>query len=128
VIDGCEGAYKFKTEAEYKQYRDLVRGAWRAPSSVPDLYDRYVRVGFGKWLDAGEGGTSVWDAKNIARNYYSPDGWEASLRAALDQTDEYVWVWAGGVGRALAMPHDRAPNVPDAYFAATRRARRRRTP
>ena len=126
IVDGCEGAYKFRAEDEYRRLRSAVRETWKAASTVPELYDRYVRVGFGKWLDAGENGAQqhAWNAAEVAKNYYKPAGWEASLRAALKHSDEYVWVWSGGAGRVFAMPHNRPPNVPEPYFAATRRAKK----
>lgn len=124
VIDGGEGAYSFRTEDEYRATRARVRTALRDLSTVRPLYERFVRVGFGKWLDAGAGGTGAWNPDDVSKNFYPPAAWEASLRAALRQSDEYVWIWSAGVGRVFPMSHDRAANVPEAYFEAIRRARR----
>ena len=58
-----------------------------------------------------------------AKNYFSPDGFETSLRAALEQSDEYVWIyaetprwWSEKPGGSVALP--------PAYADAVRRARR----
>ncbi len=123
VIDGCEGAYKLRTGAEHKRLRETVKNDWKSPSTVPDLYDRYVRVGFGKWLDPGDG-PAAWNTAEPSKNYYSLQGWQTALDAALDYSDEYVWVWSSGSARAFPMSHGRAPNVAAPYFDATRKAKR----
>jgi hypothetical protein len=123
IVDGGEGAYKFRATSNYRDQRKHVYGPWKAQSKRPDLYQKKVRVGFGKWLDAGEGGVSVFNAGDSAKNYYSPQEWEDSLRDALKETDEYVWVWTGGQARFFPMTYDRKVNVPTAYQNATRRAR-----
>ena len=124
LIDGTQAAYKFRGEDGYQTARTQARTAFKNLSVVPHLYERYVRIGFGKWLDAGSGAAGAWDAVDVSKNYYSPADWERSLRAALHHTDEYVWIWSEGVGRVFPMSLKRAPNVPEAYFAATRRAKR----
>lgn len=124
LIDGTEGAYKLRGEDGYTAARTQVRTALKNLSTAPQLYERYVRIGFGKWLDAGGGDAGVWDPADVSKNYYSPAEWERSLRAALKHTDEYVWIWSGGAGRIFPMSLRRAPNVPEAYLAATRRAKR----
>jgi hypothetical protein len=123
LIDGNESAYKFRTENEYKAAREGVERL-RELSAVPRLYDKYVRVGFGKWLDAGQGGGSAWDDKEPGKNYYAPGQWEESLRLALDNTDEYVWIWSGGKARLFPMTFGRAANVAPAYLNAMRQVRR----
>lgn len=123
VIDGWEAAYKYRVEDEYKAGRNAIRTQLRGLSEVPDLYDKYVRVGFGKWIDAGQGATSVFNAGDAAKNFYAPPMWETSLRLALKHTDEYVWIWGGGQGRVFPMAHGRAANVPAPYLGALRRAK-----
>jgi hypothetical protein len=124
VIDGYEGAYKYNTENEYRGARDDVRKNLKRLTALPQLYDRYVRVGFGKWLDAGQGADSAWNASDAGRNFYRPDSWEQSMKLALDNTDEYVWIWSGGQGRVFPMTYGRSANVPTGYLDALRRAKR----
>lgn len=123
VIDGFEGAYKYRTAGEYKAAREAVKRL-RGLSAVPHLYDKYVRVGYGKWLDAGDGGVGTWNEKEEGKNYYSPRQWEDTLRLALDNTDEYVWIWSGGKGRVFPMTFGRPVNVPPSYLNALRRVQR----
>lgn len=123
IVDGGEGTYKSRGVEQYRDQRRQVEGPWKAQSKRPDLYQKNVRVGFGKWLDAGEGGVSVFDPTDPAKNYYSAPQWEDSLRDALQETDEYVWIWTGGQARFFPMTYDRKVNVPTAYRDATRRAR-----
>jgi hypothetical protein len=123
IVDGGEGTYKSRTAGEYQRQRQEVQGPWKAQSARPDLYGKRVRVGFGKWLDAGEGGVSVFNATDHGKNYYAPSQWEETLRLALKETDEYVWVWTGGQARFFPMTYGRGVNIPEAYRNATRRAR-----
>lgn len=125
VIDGYEGAYKFRSEDEYRKVRNDILNDFKKWSTVPRLYEKYVRVGFGKWLDAGKGGDGAWNGADIQQNYYKPDDWEKSLDLALDYADEYVWVWGSSVGRVFSMNLNRNVNVPTAYINATRRAKRK---
>jgi len=124
LIDGAEDAYKVKEPARYREIRAQIFGLNKGQSSVPGLYEKYVRLGLGKWLDVGEGGASAFDAAAPAKNFYTPESWEGSVREAMKQTDEYVWVWTGGQARFFPMTEGRTANVPAAYIEATRRARR----
>ncbi len=123
VIDGYEEAYKYRTPAQYAEARKYIRERLRQTSTVPKLYDKYLRVGFGKWLDASpSGGASAWSAPNA--NFYKPGDWQASLDAALRATDEYVWIWSGGQARVLPMSEGRGVSVGGDYYQATWRARK----
>ena len=124
AVDGYEAAYKFRTRAEYQAARKYIREGLKQTSSVPKLYDKYLRVGFGKWLDAGDGGQGKWDAKNEDSNFYAPAQWESSLTYALQTTDEYVWIWSDGHARLLPMSYGRSVTVDKAYYQAMWRAKK----
>jgi hypothetical protein len=124
VVDGYEPAYTFHTEQEYRDARQKIREYLRGYSAVTALYDKYVRVGFGKWLDAG----SRWVKDDASQNHFKPGDWESSLRYALKYADEYVWVWAGGQARFFTMSGGREVNIPPAYINASRRANGAPTP
>ncbi len=70
------------------------------------------------WLKHG------WNTEDASKNYFTPDGFEASVRAALATADEYVWIytetprWRSDEGGALKLP--------PAYAEALHRARLRR--
>jgi len=87
----------------------------------PAKYGRVVSAGFGLWMDF-DWRKRDWDEDDPSRNYFTPEAFGASLRRALERSDEYVWVytesprwWSDGGGRV---------KLPDAYEQAIRRARR----
>ena len=55
-------------------------------------YRRVVSAGFGLWLDY-DWRKKGWDTREPEKNYFSPAGFETALRAALEQSDEYVWIY-----------------------------------
>ncbi len=94
-----------------------------APTLAADraAYARVVSAGFGLWLDY-DWRRLGWDTRHPGKNYFTPEGFESALRAALEQSDEYVWIyaetprWWSEKGGPVALP--------TAYTDAARRARR----
>jgi hypothetical protein len=85
-----------------------------------DKYQRVVSSGFGLWLDF-DSGKKGWDAADPSKNYFPPDVFAASVREALRESDEYVWIysqtprwWSDG-GTSVKLP--------EAYERALRTAR-----
>ncbi len=62
-----------------------------------------------------------WNVEDVSKNYFTPEAFEASVRAALATADEYVWIytetprWWSDKGGPV--------KVPPAYAEALRRAR-----
>ena len=83
-------------------------------------YRRVVSAGFGLWLDY-DWRKKGWNTRDLEKNHFSPAGFETSLRAALEQSDEYVWIytetprWWSEKGESVALP--------PAYADAIRRVR-----
>ena len=78
-------------------------------------------MGFGLWMDC-DWRIKGWDTADPSKNFFTPQAFETSVRAALSTADEYVWVytetpkwWAG---ESAKMEH-----LPQAYEDAVRRAR-----
>ena len=78
------------------------------------------QAGFGLWLDYDRPRYG-WNTTKLESNYFSPERFLASLRAAVEQTEEYVWIytekprwWSNG-GTAV--------NLPPAYIDAVQRVR-----
>jgi hypothetical protein len=77
-------------------------------------------VGFGLWLDY-DWRKNGWDPIVAERNYFTPAQFEVSLRAAVEQSEEIVWIynekprWWSEMGSGL--------DLPPAYFDVTRRVR-----
>jgi hypothetical protein len=86
----------------------------------PEKYARVVSAGFGLWMDF-DWRHRGWNADDPSKNYFTPETFEASLRRALERSDEFVWIytetlrWWSEQGTRLKLP--------DAYEAAIRRAR-----
>src|SRR5205823_5528220 len=86
----------------------------------PKKYERVVSAGFGLWMDY-DWRKNGWNMDEPSKNYFTPESFEASLRQALETTDEYVWVysetprWWSAEGGSVKLP--------EAYEMAIRRAR-----
>ncbi len=111
IIDGHELSYGYREAAEFVRARDTITRAAATIAADPTKYARAVSVGFGLWLDY-DWRKFGWKTSGIDANYFSPRRLEASLRAALEQCDEYVWVytekprwWSEG-GGPIDLPHE----------------------
>src|SRR5712672_593877 len=88
-------------------------------------YDRVVSSGFGLWLDYNWPKLG-WDVADPSKNYFTPEAFEVSVRAALERSDGYVGIytetprWWSESGKPIKLP--------EAYDAALRRAKKGLTP
>lgn len=121
IVDGFELSYGYKDKEQFdKGYRLMKEGVLPIVAE-PDKYKQVVSAGFGLWLDY-DWRKQEWDTAELARNYFTPESFGASLRQALARSDEYVWVytetprWWSAEGKRV--------NLPEAYEAAIRNARR----
>ncbi len=86
----------------------------------PEKYRKRISVSFGIWLDH-DWRKLGWNVDDPSKNFYTPEAFERSVRAALESADEYVWIysetprWWSYEGKPLKLPA--------AYDAALRRAR-----
>jgi len=121
IVDGYEPTYGVRDAtqfaATYAEMRQRVLPAICARTTG----SRALSLGFGLWLD-NDWRRNGWSSASPAQNYFTPEGFELSLAAALRQSDEYVWVysetprwWSANEG-----PRD----LPTAYIEAVQRARR----
>ena len=122
IVDGHELSYGYRDAAAFVDARRSILRDAATLSADRVAYDRVVSVGFGLWLDY-DWPKKGWNTGDLTKNYFSPDGLETSLRAAFEQSDEYVWIyaetprwWSEKPGGAVALP--------PAYADAVRRARR----
>jgi len=93
IVDGHEISYAYRRPAQFQAARQRMRvdmlpmianpGAWRTRGSV----------GFGIWID-NDWPANGWNDSLPQRNYFPPDTFATALKAAVDATDEYVWVYA----------------------------------
>jgi hypothetical protein len=93
IIDGHELSYGYRESAEFVRARDTITRAAAGVAANPAKYASTVSVGFGLWLDF-DWRKFGWKTTGVEANYFSPERLEASLRAALEQCDEYVWLYS----------------------------------
>jgi hypothetical protein len=120
LVDGHEISYGYKEPAQFAAaYRTMQVGLLPIVRD-PEKYHRTFSLGFGIWMDR-DWRKNGWDVDNVARNYFTPESFEISLRAALETADEYVWVytetprWWSKEGGPVKLPN--------AYQEAVRKAR-----
>jgi hypothetical protein len=86
----------------------------------PAAYARTISIGFGVWIDL-DWRNRGWNVEDPSKNFYSPEALEASVRAALEAADEYVWIYS----ETPRWWTDEGPplKIPEAYAEALRRAK-----
>jgi len=108
-IDGYEQSYTYRTYAEFRQARKLIKEDGAAVSQDPRRYKRRIKVAFGLWLGSPEGELNRDD---FSKNHFSPEEFKHALHYALRLSDGYVWLYAA-----------RWLKLPDEYMEAVKRAR-----
>jgi len=91
-VDGMESAYSYATAEEFMKGRWTALVESLAVTSVPELFRKKVRCGFGIWTDNRYDGFG-WYPYNIERNRFSPARLQRSIHLALKYGDGYVWLW-----------------------------------
>jgi len=92
-VDAYESSYAYRERTQFARARGLIHEGASRVSRVPEVYRRRVRAGFGLWLDF-ESDRRGWNTADPSKNYFSPEGFGQVLRAALAETDGYVWVYS----------------------------------
>ena len=126
LVEGYEPAYYHnKDRGSFGAARRMITNELLPIVADPEKYRRMVSVSFGLWMDFDS--TAIgWDARDAGQNFYTPDEFGASIQAALEAADEFVWVytqvprWWSAEGKPA--------NLPDGYAEAIRRARHGLTP
>ncbi len=109
IVDGYELSYGYKTRAQFAAARKTVEQGLLPIVANPEKYRRVFSAGFGIWLDH-DWRKQGWHIENPAENYFSPEGFETSVRAALQEADGYVWIysetprWWSGEGKPVKLP------------------------
>ena len=121
LVDGHEMSYSYRDPGLFAQARDAIKVKSAGLAADRLKYQDLVSVGFGLWLDY-DWPKYGWNSDKIDGNYFSPERFESSLRAAIEQADEYVWIytekprWWSDRGSTI--------DLPPAYVEAARRVRR----
>ena len=121
IVDGHEMSYGYRDADAFAQAYRVIKHDAATLAADRVGYQRVVSAGFGLWLDY-DWRKKGWDTVDLEKNYFSPERFESSLRAAIERTDEFVWIytekprwWSAG-GKAV--------NLPSAYVETVRRVRR----
>ena len=121
LVDGHEMSYGYRDSALFAKAREAIKVKAAGLAADPHKYQAVVSAGFGLWLDYDRP-RHGWKTDKSDSNYFSPERFESSLRAAVEQADEYVWIytekprWWSKNGSAV--------DLPPAYIEAVRKARR----
>jgi len=121
LVDGHELSYGYRDANAFIAAREVIGQRAATLAADQTRYRRVVAAGFGLWLDY-DWRNKGWHTERLEENHFSPGRLEASLRAAIEQSDEYVWIytekprWWSERGVAV--------DLPGAYVETVRRVRR----
>lgn len=120
LVDGFELSYGYKSGEQFAVGRRTFAQGVLPIVLEPERYARVFRLGFGLWMDH-DWRKRGWEIEDTSRNYFSPEAFETSVRDALQQADDYVWIytetprWWSVDGKPVKLP--------PAYAEALRKAR-----
>ena len=116
IVDAWEGAYTYKQEDQFRKAYDTIKVKSASWSAVPDKYRSQVQAGFGLWMDCNWRQVG-WNVDDFAKNHFTPEAFEQSVRLALKASDRYVWIYTE---QPRWWPRDK---LPQAYIDAVKAAR-----
>jgi hypothetical protein len=120
IIDGFEQSYGYRDSAQFESAHRLITTVAARQMADPPAYRRVVSPAFGLWLDF-DWRRRGWKPDAPESNYFSPERFESALRAAMDRSEEYVWIYTEKP-RWWTTPGNPA-DVPRVYEQSTRKAR-----
>jgi len=121
LVDGHEMSYGYRDAGAFARAHEAIKLNASGLAADRPKYQNVVSAGFGLWLDY-DWPKNGWNSAEVEKNYFSPARFEASLRAAVEQSDEYVWIysekprWWSERGGVIELP--------PAYIEVMRRVRR----
>jgi hypothetical protein len=119
IVDGFESAYSYKDTTQFAPARDLMKTRVLALVGPDEQHRKHVSAGFGVWMD-NDWRTLAWDESDFSKNFYTPDAFQKTVRAAWETSDEYVWIYTE-VPRWWSKD-SKPEKLPAAYDTALRRA------
>ena len=121
LVDGYEIVLRISRPGAFAQAHDTIKRKAAGLAADRVRYDRFLSAAFGLWLDY-DWRNRGWRETDLEKNYFSPARLETSLRAAIEESDEFVWIysemprWWSEKGGTASLP---AP-----YVETIRRVRR----
>jgi hypothetical protein len=92
LIDGFETAYAFTSPTDFSGGYDTMSEQVLPIVANREKYRRIASFGFGIWMDY-RSQTKGWNESKLTDNPHSPNDFQNLLQAALNRTDEYVWIY-----------------------------------
>ncbi len=122
IVDGHEMSYGYRDADAFTRAHRTIKEDSATLAEDRAAYRRTVSVGFGLWLDY-DWREKGWDIKDPEKNYFSPARFETSLHAAIEQADEFVWIYTEKP--RWWSPSGKSVDLPPAYVEVVRRVHRR---
>ena len=119
IVDGYERSYGFKTTEQFHTGFEAITVKAARLMADAAAYRRVVSPGFGLWMDY-DWSKKGWSTERFQVNYFSPEQFRSALRLALEQSDEYVWIytetprWWSDAGGPVALPADYVESIQSA--------------
>ena len=118
-VDGHELSYGYKEPKQFAAAYKMMKEDLLPIVADPTKYAKQFSLGFGIWMD-NDHRKKGWSTNDFSTNYFSPEAFEKSCKAALETSDEYVWIYT-------ELPRwwtkDGGPEkLPSEYDAALKRA------
>jgi len=131
IVDGYERSYPFENSTQFQQAHQIMSEEVLPIVGNRRAYQERGSLGFGIFVDYAVNPQQgrPWHVEDPSRNWFSPEKLEASVKAALDLCDEYIWLynervqWWGPV-EFMGFPVPEEPvKIGPEYFDAVFRAR-----
>jgi hypothetical protein len=90
IVNAWEFAYPYKQQQEFRAAYDSIKKKLVDESASPEKYRRHLQAGFGLWMDHKK---KAWDLTDFSQNHFSPAEFQSALQAALETSDQYVWIY-----------------------------------
>jgi hypothetical protein len=123
IIDGGEGTYTHRTKADFARFRKgFSTGVLPMVGISPEKYRQTFKLGLATWIDVNWRQEYGWNGTDFTKNFWQPKDFQAALENALDESDEYVWLYSESL--YFWGP---SKNVPEPYWQAAVNAHRHAT-
>ena len=109
LVDGHEISYGYREAAQFTAAYQTMRSGLLPIVQDPAKYRERVSLAFGIWMDH-DWRKHGWNTEEVSENYFAPEAFGVSVRAALATADEYVWIytetprWWSDQGRPVKLP------------------------
>ena len=118
IVDGYESSYAYKQPADFENAYKTMKESLLPMVASPTRYQMHSSIGFGLWMDL-DWRKYGWNTNDFSKNFFTPEVFGASVRNALQRSDEYVWIYTE-TPRWWSEPGGTSQNLPAAYEKAVR--------